>query len=205
MAQMVLSFEVLAALIAFAFATSITPGPNNLMLVASSANFGLRRTVPHALGISVGFAAMVVGLGLGLAELIDRIPWVMQALRVVCGAYVLYLAWTIVRAGAMGQARTRGRPLRSYEAAAFQWVNPKAVAMALGALALYAPGGTVGEVIAVATVFALVNFPSIATWMFVGTRLKRILTKPWRLRAFNITMAVLLVASVGWALAFASS
>ncbi len=200
-----LSPELLIALTAFALVSSITPGPNVLMLVASSANFGIRRTLPHAIGIPLGFCGMIIVLGLGLGEILKAVPWVLETLRIVCALYIAYLAWNIARAGSMSETGARGRPLRWHEAAAFQWVNPKAVAMALGSLAIYAPGGTMLEVFVVAAVFALVCVPAEATWLFAGSKLKHFLTNPLRLRVFNVTMALLLVGSVGWALAFAYS
>lgn len=187
-----MSLDLLPALVAFAFVTSVTPGPNNIMLMTSGANFGLRRTVPHALGVALGFAAMVAAVGLGLGATLAAAPGVERALKVAAVLYMLWLAWKLARAAAPEARGGAGRPLTFLQAAAFQWVNPKAWAMALGAVSLYAPGGAVGA----AVVFALVNLPSVSLWAGLGTQLRRLLTSPARLRAFNWTMAALLVLSL---------
>ena len=191
-----MDIHLIPALAGFAFVTSATPGPNNLMLMASGANFGIRRTVPHALGVSLGHAFMVAAMGLGLAAVFDAAPWAMTALKVVSVAYMLWLAWRIAHAAAPEARAGSGRPMTFLEAAAFQWVNPKAWAMALGAVALYAADGALVSVLIVAAVFSAVNLPSIGVWVAMGTQLRRWLTSPGRLRAYNWTMAALLVASL---------
>ena len=190
--------DLLLALMGFAFVTSVTPGPNNLMLLASGANFGVRRTVPHMLGISLGHAFMVTLVGLGLMGLMEAVPGLQTVLKAVSLAYLIYLAWKIATAAPPPEAGAvaRGRPLTFLQAAAFQWVNPKAWAMALSAVAAYAPDRSWGAVVAVAAVFSLVNLPSIFLWAGMGQVLRNFLSDPARLRAFNITMAVLLLASV---------
>ena len=189
-----MTLDMLLALSAFAFVTSITPGPNNLMLMASGANFGLRRTVPHMLGVGLGFGFMVVCVGLGLAGLFDAWPPLRTILAVVSVAYLLWLAWKIATAAAP-EGGGAGRPMTFAQAAAFQWMNPKAWTMALSAVTLYA-SGSVWSVVAVAAVFTAINLPSVSSWTVVGVQMKRFLTSPARLRAFNWTMAALLVASL---------
>lgn len=185
---------LLPALLAFSFASSITPGPNNLMLLASGANFGVRRSVPHMLGISVGHSFMVVVVGLGLVGLFEAVPALHTALTAASVAYLLWLAWRIAGSVPKGGA-ARGRPFTFLQAAAFQWVNPKAWYMAIGAVTLYA-GSTALGVLVVALVFAATNLPSISVWTVLGQRMRRFLTSPARLRAFNWTMAALLVLSL---------
>jgi threonine/homoserine/homoserine lactone efflux protein len=189
--------DLILALILFAFASSITPGPNNIMLLASGANFGLRRTVPHMLGISGGHALMVALVGLGLLQLFLAIPWLKPALMIASAAYLLWLAWKIANAAPPGARDATGRPFSFVQAAAFQWVNPKAWYMAIYAQTNFAPeqSGSWGA-LAVALVFAVVNLPSVTVWAAMGTQLRRWLDGPGRLRAFNITMALLLVASL---------
>ncbi|MEM7723647.1 MAG: LysE family translocator, partial [Pseudomonadota bacterium] len=189
------------ALILFAFASSITPGPNNIMLLASGANFGLRRTVPHMLGISIGHAVMVTLVGVGLLQLFDWLPWLRTTLLIACAAYLLYLAWKIANAAPPAEAPSDARPFTFLQAAAFQWVNPKAWYMAIYAQTNFAPdGGIFGVVwagaIAVALIFAVTNLPSVMVWAWGGVQVRRWLEGPGRLRAFNITMALLLVASL---------
>ncbi len=191
-----MTYDILLALITFAFVSSITPGPNNLMLMASGANFGFRRTVPHMLGIGLGFTLMVVLVGAGLVQVFDRFPASYTVLKVASVVYLLYLAWKIAHAAPTGNATASGTPMSFLQAAAFQWVNPKAWAMALTATTAYAPGQTLNAVIVVALVFGAINLPSVSTWTVLGQQMARILTNPRRLVIFNWTMAALLVASL---------
>jgi threonine/homoserine/homoserine lactone efflux protein len=187
----------LAALSAFALVSSITPGPNNMMLMASGANFGLRRTVPHALGVGFGFTLMIVLVGVGLMGLFDLFPVLNTVLKVVSVAYLLWLAWKIANAAAPGEGeRPRGKPMTFVQAMLFQWVNPKAWTMALSAIALYAPDRNFVAVLLVAIVFGIVNLPSTSIWAVMGTALRGWLSSPARLKAFNWTMAALLVGSL---------
>lgn len=188
--------EQLLSLAAFAFVTSITPGPNNLMLMASGANFGVRRTLPHMLGVAGGFVFMAVLVGTGLAQAFEAVPALHAALKAASVAYLLYLAWRIATAPPPGDAARAGKPMTFLAAAAFQWVNPKAWAMALTAVSVYAPSQTAAGIVAVAVVFGLVNLPSVGAWAVLGQGMRRVLTNPRRMRAFNVAMAVLLVASL---------
>lgn len=192
-----MSGTTVAALAAYAFVTSITPGPNNLMLLASGTNFGLRRTLPHLLGISLGFGVMVFGVGLGLTGLFLAFPPLYLAMKVVGAAYLVWLAWRIATAAAPTGESKRRRPMSFLGAAAFQWVNPKAWIMAVGAISNYAPAEAGASSLAViALVYALVNAPSVAVWAAFGAALRNWLTHPRRLRIFNIAMAILLLASL---------
>ncbi len=184
------------ALIVFAFVTSITPGPNNLMLMASGANFGFRRSIPHMLGIGLGFTIMVLLVGAGLVQVFDRYPVSYTALKIVSVAYLLYLAWKIAHAAPAKRSEASGIPMTFLQAAAFQWVNPKAWAMALTATTAYAPNQTLHAILLVALVFGAVNLPSVSTWTVLGQQMARVLTNPRRLVAFNWTMAALLLASL---------
>ncbi len=191
-----MTYELFLALVGFAFVTSVTPGPNNMMLLASGVNFGLRRTVPHMLGISVGHSVMVFLVGLGVAGVFLAHPLALTALKVAAVGYMLWLAWEIARSGAPGEGRAVGQPMTFLQAAAFQWVNPKAWAMALGAVAAYVPAPSVGAYALVAVVFAGVNLPSVSLWAAAGQGLRRWLEGPGRLRLFNWGMAGLLVLSL---------
>lgn len=192
-----MSETMLLALAAFCFVSSITPGPNNMMLLASGANFGFRRTVPHLMGVCFGFAAMVFAVGMGLGSLFTAYPALYDVLRVVAIVYMLWLAWRIATASGLGESGGAARPMSFLEAVAFQWINPKAWAMALGATAAFVtPEAFVAGVVVVTVVFAAINLPCIASWAGFGVVLRRFLDRPWALRAFNVTMAVLLVASL---------
>jgi len=193
-----MELTLITAFIAFAFVSSITPGPNNLMLMASGTNYGFSRSLPHLMGVSLGFTLMICLVGVGLIEIFDAYPLSYTMLKVFSVAYLVYLAWKIATAksatGSTGKAS--GKPLTFLQAAAFQWVNPKAWAMALTAISVYA----VTEdqflgVLVIALMFCAVNLPSCGCWVVLGTQLRRLLTNPVRLRVFNITCAVLLLAS----------
>jgi len=184
------------ALVAFAFVASITPGPNNLMLMASGANFGLVRSLPHLFGISIGFVVMVAMVGAGLAQVFATYPSVYRVLQVASVVYLLYLAWKIATAAGPGSAEADGQPLNFLQAALFQWVNPKAWAMALTAMSVYAPSTELAAVLLVAAIFGLVNLPCISFWAMLGTQVQRVLTNRSRLRVFNAVMALLLLGSL---------
>ena len=195
-----MTYELLLALLGYALATSITPGPNNMMLMASGANFGLRRSLPHMLGISIGHSVMVFLVGVGLSQLIHQIPAFNITLKILSAAYMLWLAWKIANAAAPVDGKVAGRPFTFLQAAAFQWVNPKAWGMAVTATSYYAPDETVRSYLLVAGVFAATNLPSITVWAYAGQSLRQFLTSPERLRTFNFTMAALLVFSLGFVL-----
>ena len=188
--------HLLIGLISFAFVTSITPGPNNLMLMASGANFGFRRSLWHMAGVNLGFAALALMAGLGLASLMAAFPASKTVLKIVATLYMLWLAWKIAHAAAPAAGTAAGRPMTLVQAAAFQWVNPKAWAMALGAISAYAADGSLMSILLVVLVFALVNLPCIGIWVMGGEAVRLVLTNPSRLRLFNWTMAVLLVLSL---------
>jgi len=189
--------ETLLAFITYAFVTSVTPGPNNTMLLASGLNYGFVRSLPHVLGISIGFAVMVMGVGAGLGRLFEAYPSLYTVLRIVGGAYLMYLAWQIATAAPMGDASTHGRPFGFWKAAGFQWVNPKAWIMAIGAITTYFPtGGGMQAVVVLSLLFALVNAPSVTVWVTFGTTLRRWLTDLRHLRVFNVSMAIMLVLSL---------
>jgi threonine/homoserine/homoserine lactone efflux protein len=193
---LVMTYDLLLALALFAFVSSITPGPNNLMLMASGANFGFRRTIPHMLGVALGFVFMVVLVGAGLVGIFEAFPVSYTVLKVASVAYLLYLAWKIANAGPAETGEGKGNPMTFLQAAAFQWVNPKAWAMALTAISVYAPDQTLWAILLVAALFGAVNLPSVSSWTLLGQQMARVLTNPRRLMLFNWAMAALLVASL---------
>lgn len=189
--------EALLPLALFVFSTSITPGPNNLMMMSSGLNYGVGRSLPHFLGICLGFPAMIIAIGLGFGALFSQFPVLHEIIRWLGIAYLLYLAWLIANTREMGAADNR-KPFTFFQAVAFQWVNPKGWIMAVGALAAYtSPNGAVFvEVGRIAAAFILIGGPCIAVWLMFGIGLKQLLTIPRHLRLFNITMGLLLAASV---------
>ena len=195
-----LHLELWVSMALFAFVTSITPGPNNMMLLASGVNFGVRATLPHLLGISCGHFIMLMAVGLGLGELFIRVPVIYQVMQVLGLAYMLYLAWGIVRSGPPPEdavSNEGSTPLGFWGASAFQWVNPKAWVMTLGYFSNYLPQDAGLLLIAAASmVFSLINLPSIAVWAVMGARMGHYLQVDLYRRIFNWTMALLLVVSM---------
>ncbi|MFK7754076.1 MAG: LysE family translocator [Sedimentitalea sp.] len=191
-----MTLDLLFGLVIFAFVSSITPGPNNLMLMASGANFGFRRTIPHMLGVALGFVLMVILMGAGLSQVFDRYPITHDVLTLLAVLYLLYLAWKIATAAPSVGRTSTARPFSFLQAAAFQWVNPKAWFMAVTAISVYSPSQSFAGVLMVAAIFGAVNLPAVSSWTVIGQQMARFLTNPDRLRAFNWTMAGLLVASL---------
>ncbi len=196
-----MTFELVTALVVFAFVFSITPGPNNLMLLASGTNHGFRATIPHLFGVNIGFMVLLLLVGLGVMQIIEAYPPVHAGLRLLCAAYLLYLSWKIAAASPPSeqaeQAGRIARPLTFIEAALFQWVNPKAWAFALAAISIHTPPiDPLLGIVFVVLVSGLVNLPCILVWVAMGTCLRRLLGNARRLRMFNRTAAALLVCSV---------
>lgn len=186
------------SLLAFAAATTFTPGPNVLLVTASGANFGFRRTVPHMLGIIVGFPVMTVAIGLGLGTMFQAQPMLHAALKYVATAYLLYLAYRIATASRDKDVAARARPMTFLEATAFQWVNPKAWMMAIGAIGAYTTvgGSALAETLMISLVFCAVSVPGVGIWTLFGVAIRRFLQSDTAMRVFNLTMAGLLVASL---------
>lgn len=188
--------DLLTALATFAFVTVITPGPNNLMLMASGANFGIRRSIPHMLGIVFGFPAMIFLVGLGVMQLFELWPPLHLVLKIASVIYMLWLAWKIANARPPDTTQAPGNPLSFLQSAAFQWVNPKAWTMALGAITLYAASRDIPAVALVSITYVMVGCISTTTWVVLGQQMRRLLRNPTHLRMFNVAMALLLVASL---------
>jgi threonine/homoserine/homoserine lactone efflux protein len=190
--------ELLLPLLSFAFVSSITPGPNNLMLSASGVVFGFNRTLPHLLGVAVGFTLLLVVCATGIGALLLGLPAAALVLKVGGTGYLLYLAWTYRNALAPQARSASARPLKFVEAVAFQFVNPKAWIMGLTAAAVFVPDLT-PRYVAIAVMvaaFSIVNLPCIATWAALGATLKRWLTRDrWR-RVFSYAIALLTAYSV---------
>jgi threonine/homoserine/homoserine lactone efflux protein len=189
--------EIFLSLLLFAFTTSVTPGPNNMMLLASGVNFGFRRTIPHMMGIAVGFASVLLATGFGLGALFKTLPVLYTVLKVAGGLYLLWIAWSIGMSRSLGDGKSSGKPMSFWAAAAFQWVNPKAWVMAVSAMAAFAdPSKLTLTVLIVVVAFAVLTFPCQGVWAGFGSVLREWLSHPVRLRSFNIIMAMLLVLSL---------
>jgi threonine/homoserine/homoserine lactone efflux protein len=192
-----MTIETFLALLVFSFVSSITPGPNNFMLMASGVNFGFRQTIPHMLGIAAGFACLLLAVGFGLGALLIAFPRLNLALKVLGGAYLLYLAVKIAMSRSIGSAESGASPMTFMQAAAFQWVNPKAWVLAVTAMSVYtSPKAPLVSVLLVAAAFSIVNLPSVSTWTGFGMVLRRFLADPVRLKWFNIAMGVTLALTL---------
>ena len=185
---------MMAALFSFLLVSSITPGPNNIMLAISGVNFGLRRTFSQMLGISAGLLLIIIGIGLG--TVFSHYPLVRQALRIGGIIYTLWLSWKIATAGSLGGG-DMPHPLRFSGAFAFQWVNPKLWVMAVATVALYVrPGHTLADTALVTGLVVLINWTVMLFWAGFGVGLRDMLQNPSRIRVFNVVMGLALAASV---------
>ncbi|MFM1895217.1 MAG: hypothetical protein RLZZ385_291 [Pseudomonadota bacterium] len=201
-----MTIELLTGLVLFSFVASVTPGPNNLMLMASGANYGFRRTIPHMLGVGIGFVGMTLIVGAGLAQVFDRYPVSYTILKVVSLVYMVYLAVRIAfaapfhsgRLGSSGDSDVvpKGNPITFIQAVLFQWVNPKAWAMALTAMSVYLPTRSLGGVVLVASIFGAINLPTVSLWTLLGQQIRHWLTSSLHLRIFNVFMALMLLVSL---------
>jgi threonine/homoserine/homoserine lactone efflux protein len=187
----------LVAVSLFALVMFITPGPNNLMVTAAAANHGIPATVPHMVGIALGFPAMLLALGVLADAAFSLLPAIRAPLKIVGALFMLYLAWQIATASRRAGGGV-GRPLTLIEAALFQWLNPKAWVVALGALTTYATtgGAPLGNTAVMAALFVPIGAVSLGVWALGGVAIGRLLHTPLRTRVFNLTMAALLVVSL---------
>lgn len=193
-----MEFASLPSLIGFAIAMYITPGPNNAMLAASAASYGMRATVPHMFGIACGFALMMGIVTAGLGSTLLAWPALLNLMRWGGAAWMLFLAWKIATAPASDATRAGGRLLGFGGAAAFQWINPKGwmIAVAASGMFIRPEQNLLTQTVWIGVVFFAVAIPCMLPWMLLGSGAGRVLRSPTRLRAFNIAMALLLVAAI---------
>lgn len=194
-----MSFDTFTAALLFSLVMGFTPGPNNVMLASSGATYGVRRTVPHLSGVTIGFPVMLLLIGLGLASVLLASSRLQLVMKIASCAYLLWLAFQIARSSSITGTAAGARPLSFLQAAAFQWVNPKAWLIAVGAISAYTGGHGVFLYIQVAIIALLsvaVTFLSTLTWTAFGAAIGRWLRAPLARRLFNLFMAALLVGSV---------
>ncbi len=193
-----MQIDVFLALVVFANVMAFTPGPNNILLTASGVNFGFVRTIPHVLGVDVGFVVLLATFAAGLGLVFAAVPFLQYALKAAGALYMLWLAWKVASARPVEDGDDApGRPMTFLQAVAFQWVNPKAVVAALSGIAVYMrPGHELYDFAIVLAVFALATVLSTVTWAGFGVVLRRFLRDPRHARIFNVTMALLLVVSI---------
>ncbi|MGB3146283.1 MAG: LysE family translocator [Paracoccaceae bacterium] len=192
-----MSYEIFRALVALSIATLFTPGPNNAMLANSGATFGFRRSLPHLLGVALGFPVMVLIVGLVLGQLFQTSPLLREVMRWGGAALLLWIAVKMAFAGSAKAKAQLASPMGFGAASAFQWINPKAWSMAIAATSQFiTPAAPVTTATIVAATFAGLGLISAATWVGLGQAISRWLTTEWRRRGFNITMALLIVLSM---------
>ena len=190
--------EIYLAIIIFAASTTVTPGPNNIMIMTSGLNYGVKNSIPHLLGISFGFPAMVIMVGLGFSVVFEMYPLFHEVIKVLGVAYLLYLAWLIASSSPTSLEVENSKPLSFTQAALFQWINPKAWVMATGAVSAYTSiaSDIFSQVIFIALAFFIVAFPCVGIWLVFGVGLKKYLNSPKHQKIFNLSMALLLIGSV---------
>jgi threonine/homoserine/homoserine lactone efflux protein len=193
-----MSIDLFLAMMVFAFVASITPGPNNFLLLASGVNFGFRRTLPHMAGSCLGFLWLLLAVGLGLGALLTLYPPFHLALKVAGGGWLLYLAWKIGTSRSLSDGRPIDvKPMTFFEATMFTWINPKAWVSGLAAMAIYTdPAHPYFSVIMISCAFMLAGFPCVPIWVLFGVGLRTFLSDPVRLKWFNITMGLALAATL---------
>jgi threonine/homoserine/homoserine lactone efflux protein len=190
--------DVFFAVLFFAFSTTVTPGPNNIMMLSSGVNYGVKASLPHFFGICFGFPLMVLLVGLGFGVVFERFPQLHLWIKVVGVLYLLWLAWKIGSSTPGSIEGSTAKPFNFLQAALFQWVNGKAWIMASGAVAAFTTvaGNTWWDVTQITAAFLLVSFPCIGIWLTCGALLRSVLNQPLYQRIFNWAMALLLVLSV---------
>lgn len=190
--------DIFIAVFFFAFSTTVTPGPNNIMIMSSGVNYGVKASLPHFLGICLGFPAMVLLVGMGFGAVLEQLPLLHQMIKVVGTLYLLWLAWVIGSQTPKAIEKGNRTPLTFWQAVLFQWVNGKAWVMATGAVAAFTTvAGTLwSEVMAITAAFLAVAFPCVGVWLVAGAGLRQLMASHTAQRIFNIAMAILLVFSV---------
>ncbi len=199
--------EQLIALMGFVVVMTGTPGPNNMMLLASGANFGFRRSIPHILGITIGCQILLLSIALGLGQLLTRFPILEMVLKILCGGALLYLTWMLIKPAFAptpvvvqsdkDHTPVVTKPLSFWQAAMFQWVNPKAWMMMLTAIATYTQPQTMwANTLMIGFLFAVLGMPVISMWNLFGASLRAFLLDPLKARVFNLVMGVLLLGSM---------
>lgn len=193
-----MSPDLLLPLCTFAAVSSITPGPNNTMILASGLNYGFRRSLPHLFGICGGFSFMVFAVGFGLQTVFEQVPMLQLLLKYAGAIYLLWLAWKLAHAAPMSTEQAQlSQPMGFWGAAVFQWVNPKAWVMILTAMSAYLPPHAVlFDVALLALVFAVIGIFCVGAWAVFGVGMRRFLQDARSVRIFNVTMALLLLASL---------
>jgi len=190
---------LLASIFAFSFATSITPGPNNIMLLSSGLTFGYKKTIPHLLGVIIGFPLMALIVGLGLGKIFESYPVVLTILKVVGTVYLLWLAWKIANSTpSLSKDGNSAKPLKFLPIVLFQWVNPKNWIKIITAMSVYVNSAqnALSQIIIITIIFLITVLVSANSWTLGGVALNRFIKSEKGIRVFNISMAILLIFSI---------
>ncbi len=190
--------ELYLAIFLFGLSAGITPGPNNIMLMASGMNFGIKKSIPHILGVCIGFPIMVILIGLGFSAVFEQYPVLHEVIKVLGLVYLLFLSWLIASASPDKLENKKSKPFSFLQAALFQWVNPKAWVIATSSISAYTilADDIYWQVLIIAAIFFFAAVISSSTWLVFGRGIKKVLQSPKQQRLFNISMALVLVASI---------
>jgi len=185
------------AFLLFAIVSGFTPGPNNIMVMTSGLNHGISKTLPHCLGVSIGFPVMAAAVGFGLSSVFSQYPLLHQVIKIVGISYLMYLAWKIANTRNPGASEKLQKPLSFLQALAFQWVNPKAWVVIIGAVAAYTSGDNLTlQIVYIMFTFLVIGALSVGLWLFMGAALQNIIQSQRQLQIFNVIMAIILITSV---------
>ncbi len=194
------TITMLLSIVTFTLSTVMTPGPNNIMLLSSGLTFGYKRTLPHIFGVMFGFAFMVVLVGLGMGVIFERFPSIFKVLKIIGILYLFWMAYKIANSdgGYEIDKKNQSNPFTFLQAAAFQWVNPKAWIMAITAISVFVISNenSLLQVLTIAFIYLLSGVISTNSWALGGVMLKKVIKNKKSVKIFNITMAILLVGSV---------
>jgi len=192
------AFTMLLSIATFTVSSTMTPGPNNIMLLSSGLTFGYKRTIPHILGVTLGFSLMVLLVGLGFGIIFEKFPVVLKVLKVVGIAYLFWMAYKIATSKGSMNIKEKSKPFTFVQAALFQWVNPKGWIMSLTSISIFVSSkeDSITQVLIISLIFLLSGMLSTNTWAIGGVTLKRFIKDESHVRKFNIIMAILLIASV---------
>jgi len=191
-----MTFSLLVSVAIFSFVTAVSPGPNNTFLLSSGANFGLKKSLPYLNGIMVGLTGMMIALGAGLGVIFAMLPVVYQVLKWVGFAYIVYLAFLIVRSTSKSESG-EAKYIGFFQATTFQFVNPKAWVVVASFMATMVPvDAGITATIFICALFLVFTYPGALIWAVAGQVLKEWLSNPTRRRVFNVVSAILLVLSM---------
>lgn len=182
----------LLPLMSYCLVMSATPGPNNVMLAVTGANFGGRRALPVILGIQFGLFVQTLLMCVGLGSVFTAYPWAQQALRIAGSLYLAYLAWQLSQSSAAGEPAPRA--VSFVQAAAFQALNPKSWLRSITVASVFLPAGhgMAASALLVAVTGVMVGIPCNAMWALFGVSIRRWLKEPRMRRGFNLTMGAAL-------------